>query len=201
MVLSTGGLGGGGSPSTARGGGIFDVAMVDFTFTPNAPIIQPGTTVRWTNNGLFQHTSTRTPTWDSGIVSPGNFFDFTFANAGLAYDYVCMLHFGMEGTINVARFGDANLDGLVNLADFNTLASNFGQSGRTWDSGDFNGDGNVNLNDFNLLAANFGREIEPAGLTLTFGFGNFVPEPTGAAVLFLPAVLGLSRRRRGRNRR
>src|SRR5688572_18241548 len=54
------------------------------------------------------------------------------------------------------RYGDANLDGLVNLADFNRLASNFGASGRYWHQADFNYDGLVNLADFNRLAANFG---------------------------------------------
>ena len=54
--------------------------------------------------------------------------------------------------------GDANRDGVVNLADFNTLAANFGTtSGATWEQGDFTGDGAVNLADFNTLAANFGQ--------------------------------------------
>jgi hypothetical protein len=52
--------------------------------------------------------------------------------------------------------GDANLDGWVNLQDFNRLASNFGQSNRRSIHGDFNYDGNVNLQDFNWLANNFG---------------------------------------------
>src|SRR5687768_12709154 len=54
--------------------------------------------------------------------------------------------------------GDANRDGVVNLADFNTLAENFGAtSGATWEQGDFTGDGAINLADFNTLAANFGQ--------------------------------------------
>jgi GH43 family beta-xylosidase len=54
--------------------------------------------------------------------------------------------------------GDANRDGVVNLTDFNTLASNFGlQTGATWEQGDFNGDGAVNLTDFNALAGHFGQ--------------------------------------------
>ncbi len=57
--------------------------------------------------------------------------------------------------------GDANRDGRVNLADFNILASNFGQSNRTFGQGDFNYDGVVNLIDFNLLAARFGTVLDP----------------------------------------
>jgi GH25 family lysozyme M1 (1,4-beta-N-acetylmuramidase) len=55
--------------------------------------------------------------------------------------------------------GDADHDGAVNLNDFNTLASNFGQSGRDFTQGDFDYNGTVNLNDFNLLASNFGRTM------------------------------------------
>ena len=53
-------------------------------------------------------------------------------------------------------YGDANLNGAVNLQDFNRLAGNFGQSPRRWAHGDFNFDGTVNLTDFNKLAADFG---------------------------------------------
>ena len=59
--------------------------------------------------------------------------------------------------------GDANRDRRVNLADFNIVASNFGQTNRNFTQGDFNYDGNVNLIDFNVLAARFGRSLAPAG--------------------------------------
>jgi GH18 family chitinase len=58
--------------------------------------------------------------------------------------------------------GDANHDGNVNLADFNVLAANFGQSGRDFTQGDFNYDGTVNLADFNVLASRFGQQLAPA---------------------------------------
>jgi hypothetical protein len=61
--------------------------------------------------------------------------------------------------------GDANQDGVVNLADFNILASNFGQSNRTFTQGDFNYDGTVNLADFNLLASRFGQSVAPMTAT------------------------------------
>lgn len=181
---------------TGRGGPPFEVSIVDFSFLPNTPIIKPNTTVRWTNTGLFTHTTTRTPTWNSGSLSPNQFFDFTFttANAGLRYDYICSIHglsFGMEGVINVALFGDANLDSIVDLQDFNILAAHFGQAGQQWETGDFNEDGTVNLQDFNLLATYFGREIQPAGF---LDFGAIVPEP-GVAALTLLLVPLLARRR------
>jgi hypothetical protein len=51
--------------------------------------------------------------------------------------------------------GDANGDGIVNLADLNAVRNNFGASGANV-SGDTNGDGLVNLNDLNAVRNNFG---------------------------------------------
>jgi hypothetical protein len=60
--------------------------------------------------------------------------------------------------------GDANLDGLVNAADFTILAANFNQSVTGWDHGDFNYDGLVNAADFTDLAANFNQGASGASV-------------------------------------
>jgi autotransporter-associated beta strand protein len=117
------------------------------------------------------------------------------------------------GQIEVAYtlLGDANLDGLVNSADFNILAANFNQSITGWDQGDFNYDGLVNSADFNALAANFNQGVSGAatagdvaaldafaaanGLSLPT---SIVPEPASAALLLVGAASLLSRRSRGR---
>jgi hypothetical protein len=59
--------------------------------------------------------------------------------------------------------GDADGNGAVNLGDFNTLAANFGRTGRTFGQGNFDYDpaGDVTLADFNLLAARFGVSVAP----------------------------------------
>ena len=57
---------------------------------------------------------------------------------------------------------DANRDRVVNLRDFNILASNFGKTGRLFSQGDFNYDGQVTLQDFNLLASRFGQSVAPS---------------------------------------
>ena len=137
---------------------------------------------------------TGAPVTDAEVSCYG-FVDFVSRNGD---DYVCTVHFGMDGTLNVTNFGDANLDGVVNLNDFNVLAANFGQSNRTWEQGDFNEDGTVNLSDFNLLAANFGKQIEPAppGTTISFGLGDqMVPEPATLALMLLEPAL-MARRRK-----
>jgi hypothetical protein len=61
-------------------------------------------------------------------------------------------------------YGDTNLDGTVNLSDFNRLASGFGQTGG-WTQGNLNYDSTVNLSDFNLLATNFGLSVTDDTLT------------------------------------
>ena len=52
-------------------------------------------------------------------------------------------------------FGDHDLNGNVNLTDFNKLAANFGQSNRRWIHGDNDYNLTINLADFNKLAATF----------------------------------------------
>jgi hypothetical protein len=93
--------------------------------------------------------------------------------------------------VTAALPGDANLDGTVNLQDFNALASNFGDGAAVWVEADFTGDGTVNLQDFNRLAANFGMSASPGGPTPQdwAALAAVVPEPaalgaiTGACVL------------------
>ena len=64
--------------------------------------------------------------------------------------------------IRHTRYGDADLDGSVNLNDFNRLAASFGSTAARWSQGDFNYDARVNLDDFNRLAGNFGATLTPA---------------------------------------
>jgi hypothetical protein len=98
------------------------------------------------------------------------------------------------------RRGDANLDGTVNLQDFNALAANFGSTDADWWQGDFaNYDRIVNLADFNALAINFGLQAGPDGPTPEdwAALGALVPEPSALGVLCL-AALPLVRRRHRR---
>jgi endonuclease/exonuclease/phosphatase family metal-dependent hydrolase len=105
----------------------------------------------------------------------------------------------LQLTARVAIGGDATLDDVVNLADFNVLAANFGSGDATWTTADFNRDGAVNLADFNVLAANFG--LSAAGPEVTpqdwAQLGPSVPEPLlGAAAAVVLTVLNRWRPRR-----
>ena len=65
--------------------------------------------------------------------------------------------------------GDANDDGLVDVADYNIWAANVGTSGASWKMGDFNGDGLVDVADYNIWAANVGATAS--------GNMSMAPEP------------------------
>jgi hypothetical protein len=93
------------------------------------------------------------------------------------------------------QVGDANVDGRVDLSDFNVLAATFGQHG-LWLNGDFNRDGLVNLADFNLFASNFGMTAGPAGPSGGdwAALAAAVPEPAVGFCLVL-CLVGPARRR------
>jgi hypothetical protein len=62
------------------------------------------------------------------------------------------------------EMADAHHDGRVNALDFNAVATNFGQSSRTFSQGDFNFDGQVNAADFTILAMKFDNSLPAATL-------------------------------------
>ena len=76
-------------------------------YDPTVLDITVGTTVIWDNVDNTMHTaSSGTPdagldgVFDSDIMSAGDTFEFTFNDAG-SYDYYCILHPWMVGTVNV----------------------------------------------------------------------------------------------------
>ncbi len=75
--------------------------------------------------------------------------------------------------------GDANLDGTVNMQDFNALAGSFGGTSQIWTQGDFNYDGVVNSLDFAMLwPRNFGQSMPSPSEVPP---GAVVPEPSRCA--------------------
>src|SRR5207248_10500171 len=71
-------------------------------------------------------------------------------------------------TALVTWSGDANIDGTVNMLDFNAVATNFGAGpGAYWFQGDYDHNGTVGTADFTLMAQNFnqtGGIVGPAPL-------------------------------------
>ena len=107
----------------------------------------------WNGTGITSSTAASQANTAVGYAESSDLFtSFPATFAGTSVDSTAVL-------IRHTFYGDADLDRAVNLADFNRLAANFGQSPRRWSQGDFNFDQTVNLTDFNLLAGNFGDQI------------------------------------------
>ena len=66
--------------------------------------------------------------------------------------------------IQVARTGDLNLDGKVDLSDLLVIARHWGEVGANWDQGDLDYDGSVTFADLLVLARSYGQQGTTAGL-------------------------------------
>ena len=82
-------------------------------FIPSTVTIPIGGTVTWANDDTAAHTSTAgSPTegpsgvWDSSLIMAGSSYSATLDEAG-TYDYFCMVHPWMEGTVIVEAAGAA----------------------------------------------------------------------------------------------
>jgi hypothetical protein len=73
--------------------------------------------------------------------------------------------------------GDSDLNGNVNLNDFNRLAANFGTANKRWIHGDSDYNLSINLIDFNKLAATFGLSgLGPNGSGSPFFGGKSIAD-------------------------
>ncbi len=93
--------------------------------------------------------------------------------------------------------GDANADGMVNLADLQILGDNWQSTSADWSTADFTFDGSVNLADLQILGDNWGYGTTPdlafeQALALA---GVVIPEPTGFALAMMGCGLLLMRGR------
>ena len=72
-----------------------------YAFSPSSITINVGDTIVWTNYDSASHTVTSNDgTFDSGSITNGNTFSFTFTSAG-TFDYYCAPHPGMTGSVTV----------------------------------------------------------------------------------------------------
>ena len=149
---------------TTAGTGALDItdnaAIVDYA-GPASPLLNVRAQVTsgyaggaWTGGGITSSTAAANPNRAVGYGEAAALFTaFPATFAGQSVDDTSIL-------LRYTRYGDANLDGAVNLLDFNKLAGNFGVIGTPlWTQGNFNFDDAVNLLDFNRLAANFGQSV------------------------------------------
>src|SRR5829696_9810726 len=114
-------------PPTAAGAPedhkVVKVSIRDFYFEPSQLVIEPGTTVRWVNEGATQHTVFATSpagAFISGTLNPGDSFTYTFpqrfprpspdsstVQPG-TFRYICEIHPEMKGSVT---FGEPQRDG------------------------------------------------------------------------------------------
>ena len=76
-------------------------------YDPEVIDVEVGTTIVWENLDNTVHTSTSgnpdsgpDGLFDSGMMSAGDVYEFTFTEAG-TFDYYCTFHPWMVGTVNV----------------------------------------------------------------------------------------------------
>ncbi|HUO08659.1 MAG TPA: hypothetical protein VM008_10195 [Phycisphaerae bacterium] len=98
-------------------------------------------------------------------------------------------------------FGDATLDGKVDLSDLSTVLNNFGRTTSAWTDGNFDGNATIDLTDLSYVLNNFGLS-NPNPTTSQLPITNYqlpsatpTPEPTSLALLTLATPLLLKRKR------
>ena len=127
----------------------------------------------------------------SAIIDGNVVSDFDLNGDGLLDHDDLAVWLADAGAANLASgesylLGDANLDGSVDVSDFNLWNANKFTSVAAYCSGDFNTDGVIDTSDFNIWNGNKLRSADDIGT---------VPEPAGtAALLFGLAACILARR-------
>jgi plastocyanin len=92
---TTGGTGSTGGP------GANQVFIQSMAFNPVSITVTAGTTITWTNKDAISHTVTSdSKVFDSGTISGGGTYSFTFATAG-TYSYHCSFHPSMVASVTV----------------------------------------------------------------------------------------------------
>jgi plastocyanin len=79
------------------------VDLVDNGYLPGQLVVQPGSTVVWTNTGNDGHEVTGNGpggAWRSGMLAPSDRYQRSFALVG-TYDFDCSIHPEMRGRIVV----------------------------------------------------------------------------------------------------
>ena len=104
LIVSCSGSESDGADTTQADGGSAEpeasITIAGFAYS-GAESVSVGDTVRVTNEDTVGHTWTAIDgEFDSGTLSEGDSFDFTFEEAG-EFDYFCSIHPEMAGTITV----------------------------------------------------------------------------------------------------
>jgi plastocyanin len=87
--------------TAAPAGNVVEVKVDNFSFSPQAITIKPGTTVIWTNRDDIPHTVVSDDkVFKSRVLDTDEKFSYTFDKAG-KFPYFCSVHPKMTGTVIV----------------------------------------------------------------------------------------------------
>jgi hypothetical protein len=118
-------------------------------------------------------------------ISPNGLWKLALRAAG---NHSSLHLWGVDVTwpIYFTIFADANNDGVCNILDFQKIQTNYGGTGKVWETGDYDLDGDCDLFDFQFLQVTYGMDIDSLGPT---GAGSAVPEPVTLVLLGLGGLL------------
>lgn len=81
-----------------------EVIIYEYKFVPSNLTVPVGTTVTWINYDVAPHTATyrsfSEEAFDTGNLGASQLYRHKFRTAG-SYDYICVYHQGMRGTVVV----------------------------------------------------------------------------------------------------
>jgi hypothetical protein len=113
----------------------------------------------WLGLGIRSSTAASTPGGTVGYANASDLFSsFPATFMGQSVDDTTVL-------VRYTPAGNANLDRQVNTLDFNLLAANFGDSGKSFSEGDFDYSGEVDSVDFGILVSQYGKTLPTASAT------------------------------------
>jgi plastocyanin len=135
----------------------YTVDIQNFAYVPAGRHIVTGDMITWTNLDGVIHTATSdNGVWDSGILSQGQSYSFTFNDTG-TFPYHCSVHTFMVDTIFVSSQTGVSDNSSSTPAEFE-LAQNYPNpfNARTIISYSLPQEAHVNIDIFNVL----GQEVE-----------------------------------------
>jgi len=141
----------------------------------------------------------------AGIISTAAAADPTYQTTlayeagGVTFDNVSTS--SSDVLVKYTDYGDADLNGTVNGADYQQIDKGFGMHLSGWSNGDFNYDGVIDGSDFSLIDNSFNQFMasgaNPLAIVSADAISRAVPEPGMMGLLGVGASGLLLRRRRG----
>ncbi len=133
-----------------------------------------------------------TASYNSGSATHFNTGQFQSSTAGADHALGWKTTMNYEVIVAYTLYGDATLNGAVDISDLSVLGQNWNQSGKVWSQGDFNYDGKVDISDLAYMGQNWNQS--------DVGHAAAIPEPSSLALLVGAGLMlgGLAAMRRRR---